>query len=482
MTVRQPIATNDVVLFSTLKENQYFDRKSAHKDDREIAKHISAFANAAGGKLVVGIEDNGEVTGFRRNGARDIENFERAALATCTPTPIVHRERISVVNSSGEDDTVLVLDIEPSTSHSVARMSDGDVFLRQNDKSVKLNREQVIALEFDKGQRIFEDELVKDSSIDDVDHEVLDRYKEILGTEVSDEQVLRSRRFMRDGKLTVAGALLFAQDPSVMMPQARVRILRYDGVKMETGERLNITKERCFCGPLPKVIQGAYELISSMLREFQFLGPDGKFQTVPEYPEFAWFEGLVNAVTHRDYSFRGDYIRISMFDDRMEIISPGALPNIVTLDNMRTTRYSRNPRIARTLVEFGWVRELNEGVQRIYTEMQNSLLGDPVYSEPGKTKVQLTLENNIVARTVRRSEALEDKMSSEAIASLSEYELAAIRLAFANGKVTARELAAHIGRDRRTANRVLSKLIEDGGLLEWHGSSPTDPRQFYKIR
>ena len=480
--MQQPIATNDVVLFSTLKENQYFDRKSARKDDREIAKHISAFANAAGGKLVVGIEDNGEVTGFRRNGARDVENFERAALATCTPTPIVHRERISVVNSSGEDDLVLVLDIEPSTSHSVARMSDGDVFLRQNDKSVKLNREQVIALEFDKGQRIFEDELVKDSSIDDVDHEVLDRYKEILGTEVSDEQVLRSRRFMRDGKLTVAGALLFAQDPSVMMPQARVRILRYDGVKMETGERLNITKERCFCGPLPKVIQGAYELISSMLREFQFLGPDGKFQTVPEYPEFAWFEGLVNAVTHRDYSFRGDYIRISMFDDRMEIISPGALPNIVTLDNMRTTRYSRNPRIARTLVEFGWVRELNEGVQRIYTEMQNSLLGDPVYSEPGKTKVQLTLENNIVARTVRRSEALEDKMSSEAIASLSEYELAAIRLAFANGKVTARELAAHIGRDRRTANRVLSKLIEDGGLLEWHGSSPTDPRQFYKIR
>ena len=145
-----------------------------------------------------------------------------------------------------------------------------------------------------------------DSSIDDIDREALGRYKESLGTEASDEQVLRSRRFMRDGKLTVAGALLFAQDPSAMMPQARVRVLRYDGVRMETGERLNITKERTFCGPLPKVIEGAYALISSMLREFQFLGPDGKFQTVPEYPEFAWFEGLVNAVTHRDYAFRGD--------------------------------------------------------------------------------------------------------------------------------------------------------------------------------
>ena len=188
------------------------------------------------------------------------------------------------------------------------------------------------------------------------------------------------------------------------------------------------------------------------------------------------------AVTHRDYSFRGDYIRVSMFDDRLEIVSPGALPNIVTLDNMRTTRYSRNPRIARTLVEFGWVRELNEGVKRIYTEMQDSLLNDPVYTEPGGTKVQLTLENNIVARTVRRSEALEDRLSAEAIASLGGYELAAVRLVFTNGKVTARGLAEHIGRDRRTASRVLGKLIGEGGLLEWHGSSPNDPRQFYTIR
>ena len=479
--MQQPIATNDVNLFSTLGENQYFDRKSARKDDKEIAKHISAFANSAGGKLVIGIEDNGEVTGFKRNGARDIENFERAALTTCTPTPIVHKDRIPVVNSSGEDDFILVLDVDASTNHSVARMSDGEVFLRQDDKSVKLSREQVYALEYDKGQRIFEDELIEDSSLDDVDHEVLDRYKKILGTEVSDDQVLRSRRFMRDGKLTVAGALLFARDPSAIMPQARVRVLRYDGVKMETGERLNITKERSFCGPLPKVIQDAYELISSMLREFQFLGADGKFQTVPEYPEFAWFEGLVNAVTHRDYSFRGDYIRVSMFDDRLEIVSPGALPNIVTLDNMRETRYSRNPRIARTLVEFGWVRELNEGIPRIYSEMQGMLLNAPTYSEPDNAKVKLTLENNIVARSVRRREALDDKLSPESLAALGEYELAAVRLAFANGKVTAAELAGHIGRGQRTATRILKGLSGDGGLFEWHGSSATDPNQFYTL-
>ena len=140
--MQQPIATNDVVRFSSTKESQYFDRKSARKDDKEIAKHISAFANAAGGKLVIGIEDDGEVTGFRRNGARDIENFERAPITTCSPSPVVRSDRISVVNSSGEDDVILVLDVEASSSHVVSRASDGEVFLRQNDKSVKLTREQ----------------------------------------------------------------------------------------------------------------------------------------------------------------------------------------------------------------------------------------------------------------------------------------------------------------------------------------------------
>lgn len=388
-----------------------------------------------------------------------------------------------MTNSAGEDDIVLVLDIEASSSHVISRLSDGEVFLRQNDRSVRLTRGQVLALEYDKGQRAFEDELIEDSSIEDVDHEVLDRYKGVLGTDLPDEQVLRSRRFMRDGKLTVAGALLFASDPSAMMPQARVRVLRYDGTRAETGKRLNITKERVFCGPLPRVIEGAYSLISGMLREFQFLASDGKFRTVPEYPEFAWFEGLVNAVTsHRDYAYRGDYVRVSVFDDRLEIVSPGALPNIVTLDNMMTTRYSRNPRIARTLVEFGWVRELNEGVPRIYSETQSMLLKVPTYSEPGGAKVQLTLENNIVARTVRRHEALEDRLTEGVVSALDEYELAAVRLAFTNGRVTAKELAERIGRSQRTATRVLKGIAGPEGLLEWHGSSINDPRQFYALR
>ena len=169
-----------------------------------------------------------------------------------------------------------------------------------------------------------------------------------------------------------------------------------------------------------------------------------------------------------------------MYDDRLEILSPGRLPNTVTLDNMRETRYSRNPRIARTLVEFGWVRELNEGVKRIYTEMQELLLNDPVFSEPDGTKVQLTLENNIVARSLRQRDALEDRISREVLDGLGEYELAAVQAAYARGRVTTRGLAKLIGRSTKSSSAILRGL-DAKGVLAWHGTSRTDPAQYYSL-
>lgn len=478
--MQSPVVANSVEVFASARENHYFDRKSARIKPDDLARHIAAFANAAGGKLVIGVEDRGEVTGFLRQGAREPELFEQCHITECSPSPDVSCMRLPVVNSSGDDDFVLILDIEPSSDRVIARRKDGSVFLRQGDESKELGYEQVRALEYDKNQRIFEDELVADSSIADVDREVLARYKAILETDAPDEQVLRSRRFMRDGLLTVSGLLLFGECPAAFLPQARVRVLRFDGTKMETGERLNATKDVTFDGPIPKVVDGAFALVSGMLREFQFLGRDGKFQTVPEYPEFAWFEGLVNAVTHRDYAYAGDYIRVSMYDDRLEILSPGKLPNTVTLDNMRETRYSRNPRIARTLVEFGWVRELNEGVKRIYTEMQNMLLNDPVFDEPDGSKVQLTLENNIVTRSMRQRDALEGRISAEALSGLGEYELIAVQAAYAKGRITPKELAGLIGRSQRSATRVLKGLV-GSEIMEWHGTSINDPAQYYTV-
>ena len=478
--MQQPIGQNDPAIFAAAKENQYFDRKSARIKPNDAARHIVAFANAAGGKLVIGIEDNGEVTGFRRSGSRDIEDFKHAPLACCEPVPVVRAVEVAVTNSRGEDDLILVLDVRPSTDHVIARRGDRAVFLRQGDKSVVLGHDQITALEYDKNQRRFEDEVADRSSIDDVDPEVMARYKKELGTNVPDEQVLRSRGFFVDGHLTNAGVLIFAENPTRFIPCARVRVIRFDGNKMQTGRRLNIVKERTFDGPLPKVIEGAKAMISEQLREFQYLGDDGRFKVIPEYPEFAWFEGLVNAVTHRNYAHSGDHIRVMMYDDRMEILSPGKLPNVVTLENMRHTRWARNPIIARTLAEFGWVRELNEGVQRIYDEMAGFFLNEPIFEEPNDASVQLTLENSITSRVLRREDALTDSIGQAAYEALNEYELAAMQYVFARGRVTVSELKEHLGRSVKVVRPTLRGLV-DKGLLDWHGSNSRDPSQYYDL-
>ncbi len=120
---------------------------------------------------------------------------------------------VPVTNSKGENDLILVIDIEASAERAITRRRDKAVFLRQKDKSVTLDREQMLALEYDKNQRRYEDEVDERSSIEDIDPEVMARYKTAIGTDVSDEQILRSHGFMRNGHLTNAGILLFAEYP-----------------------------------------------------------------------------------------------------------------------------------------------------------------------------------------------------------------------------------------------------------------------------
>lgn len=476
-----PVLSNDIDVLAHTHEGQYFDRKSARIKPNDLAKIITAMANSAGGKVAVGIEDDGTVTGFRIDRAYAPEEFEQCALMHCEPSPDVTSTRVEIINNRGQADFVLVLNIEPSRNHVIKRRNDGAVYLRVGDKNMPLNYEQTLKLQYDKHQLVFEDEPVPDSSIEDIDHEIVDRFKRALGTTVSDEKALRSARFLtKDGLLTRAGVLLFAEHPTSFLPQARVRVLRFEGNALETGRSLNIIKDRTFEGPIPKTVEGASMFISGMLREYQYMDEHAKFQTIPEYPEFAWFEGLVNAVTHRDYSYAGEHIRISMYDDRLEILSPGKLPNTVTLENMRTTRYARNPRIAKTLVAFGWVREMNEGVQRIYNEMQAAFLHDPIYSEPDGQYVKLTLENSSTSRVLRSQDTLEAHIGKDVLESLNEYEIAAVQLAYSEKKVTRKELAARLGRSLKLASATLHDLV-DKGILQWHGSAPRDPHQYYSL-
>jgi ATP-dependent DNA helicase RecG len=109
-------------------------------------------------------------------------------------------------------------------------------------------------------------------------------------------------------------------------------------------------------------------------------------------------EGIVNALCHRSYNIEGNAIYIKHFDDRLEISNSGPLPAQVNIENIRTERFSRNPRIARALEDMGFVRQLNEGVSRIYQSMEKSMLSIPEYVERNGN-VYLTLRNKISSHT-----------------------------------------------------------------------------------
>ena len=175
-------------------------------------------------------------------------------------------------------------------------------------------------------------------------------------------------------------------------------------------------------------------------------------------------------------------MHIDIYDDRMEILSPGDLPNIITIENIRQKRYARNPIISRTLTELGLVKELNEGVSRIYREMSEFFLEDPIYQEEKGLSLKLILKNNIVMRNKRINEnLLKDVKINEKWSELNAMERKMMQMIFDKGEVRTSEISEFIERDKRTVQRVLKKLCDDD-LIEWVGTSNRDPRRIYRIK
>ena len=116
------------------------------------------------------------------------------------------------------------------------------------------------------------------------------------------------------------------------------------------------------------------------------------FRTVPEYPEFCWTELIVNAVAHRDYSIGGTDIQVKMFDDHFTVESPGILPGLVRVNNIREFHFSRNPMVVELLNEYDLVKEFGEGVDRVYRDMAAAGLPEPEYRQ-SEFMLYATLKN-----------------------------------------------------------------------------------------
>ena len=466
-------------------ENKYFDRKSAQIKPSDLAPLISAFANADGGTIAIGISNTKRLLeGIRSVGSDKINEFINAPQNFCRPRPRYQEEFLDIVNVDGEPDQLLLLHIEESVGQIVHNTQER-TWLRIADRTKEVHGEDLKNLEYAKNARYFEDEPNWDAALEDLDGSLLARYKEIIGAERrSDRQVLTARGFVKrvEGReyLSNAAVLLFAKNIAQFYPNCRIRFLRYDGTFAQVGSDINIVRDTSIEFPLLRIIEETKSFIATQLREFTMLSEDsGKFQVVPEYPEFAWLEGIVNAVTHREYALSGSFIKVSMYDDRLEIESPGRLPNIVTLANIKETRYSRNPRISRVLNEFGWVRELNEGVNRIYKDMAKFFLDAPVYTEPGET-VKLVLRNNIVMRRRRQELHTLDHIGPDAWAHLDSMGRSLLTYIINHGPASRSDLSAYIGKSPGTTLTRIKTLM-DMGLLKANGAKYAPNRTYEAV-
>lgn len=468
----------------TTTEKQQFDRKSAKIEATAIATPIIAFANADGGMLAVGIEDNGEITGID-DYAKNINEILRASYDFCKPSIMVETETRECVDSKGNKNHILLIHI-PQSGELHANHRD-EVFLRVGDKSKKLTFDERLQLMYAKGARYYENEPVYGSTIDDIDMDVVAEYCKKIGyRKTPEEYIMQNKKFIVNvnGRQEMSGAaiLLFGKNPQLFFERARVRFIRYEGTEAKVGAAMNVIKDKCFEGRILDLTEKTIEYVRSQIKEHTYLGADAKFVTEPEYPEFAWKELIVNAITHRDYSIKGTDIQIKMFDDHLTVESPGTLPGIVRLNNMREIHFSRNPKIAELLHEYEYVREFGEGIDRMYLEMQQAGLPEPEYRTEAfmvyatiRNKNSHATSQDTSQGTSRPQVEPQDELQIEMQNRILEF------CSIPRRKVDIVEYCGYKDGRKFTKN-YLKPLLESGELIMTIPEKPNSSKQMYVVK
>ncbi|WP_321489457.1 ATP-binding protein [uncultured Hyphomonas sp.] len=487
--------SDDPKLFATLVEDARFDRKSAKIDARSLAKYLSAFGNGPspdGGVLAIGVEKDGIITGCKILSQDRLSEIETCGVNYC-PDGRFHSRRLEVKNDKGEVDFIVLIRVE-FVDNRLVQLTNGEAYERLGDQCVRLTDDKKQELKIDKGERSFEQEPSGLVYPEDFDTQRIRRFCDLIKKNVAsqaehpDEAILIAAHLAttRKGVFVAnnACALLFAKDPQSVFPGSSVHFLKYEGKEARSGKDYNVIKDRLISGDVMRVIKEAAELIDNTVREFTEYR-DGKFHVVPEYPRDAWYEMLVNAVVHRSYHIRNAPIFVRMFDDRLEVESPGGFMPQITPDNIVGTHRPRNRFLMLVLREYGEVRCISEGTRRIVAEMQAASLPPPEFRQErdGMLRVICTLRNNVTNRSnVLDSEAYE--AIGEALAfSLDSEERKIVNYVMEHGKINTSDALRIMTTTRwHNAKRALEDLEKRGVFRFVTSGRSRDPHSYYELR
>ncbi len=460
-------------------ENQYFERKSKETKPRKIAEEVIGMLNADGGVLAFGVTDAGEIEDLNTLNEETLNYYRTLTYDFICPSTNVELEEL-LINGK----LIFLYHIEQDVERVFSFKENENIFLRKTDKNIKLNRDQVQQLEYDKNIRKFEEESVVDFNLEDLDLPLLRSYKESINYDGSELELLYKKHLARKvGGVYVlnnSAVLLFALDPEKYIPNASVRYIRYQGSDALSGVSYNVVKDEHFEHNIPTLIVMLKNFLKASFKDYYFLDIDsGLFIKVPEYPEEAWLEAVVNALCHRSYNVQGNSIYIRHFDDRLEISNSGPLPAQVTVENIKTERFARNPRIARVLEDMGYVRQLNEGVPRIYQSMEASMLSKPEYKVINGN-VYLTLTNKIK----NHSQTIKESVMSKIEESWKDYnttQQSILQYLFVENQATVDEIADSLNLSKTTVRDYL-KLFILNDIIERKSDKLRDKNALYIFR
>lgn len=327
-----------------------------------LAQEMVAFSNSQGGLILIGVSDDGGVSGLT------VEDMGRLNQLVSNAATDHMRPPVSPMtqNIALPDGLVMVVTVAEGISKPYMDKN-LHVYVKSGADKRKVTAREELQRMFQQAALVHADQtLVQGSSITDIDEEFFDDFFEReFGESVSEQgisraQLLENMNLAQDGQLNICGALLFSRRPQVRLPVFIVKAVAFPGVDIEDEHYID---SQDISGKLADVFQKTVGFLLSNIRHIQ---KEQSFNTTgePEIPRIVFEELIANALIHRDY-FISAPVRVLLFADRIEIISPGHLPNNLTVENIKLGNSNvRNPILASFAPKVLPYRGLGSGIRR----------------------------------------------------------------------------------------------------------------------
>ncbi len=374
---------DDVNVLLALNEDHFNDVKSKRISPAKLQETFVAFANSDGGDLYIGIEDKLH-SGERVVGFTEPEEANAIIATSLEETqPAVENVSVEFLDTNGKG---LILHFAVPKSPKVHYTASGDCFIRINAQKRKIKGERITQLGYSKGAEPYERKPVSDVEIDEISKsESLASYMRRVVTHLEPSTFLRKQRLLTsqgEKRIPNVGCvLLFDEEPQATLEtRCAVKVYRLRTTekeyKREQLEEMPVTIN----GGIEEAIRKTIEQVAKYIDGAAFQ-EGGRLVTL-QYPSEALKEILVNAVIHRDYSLNDD-IHVRIFDNRVEVQSPGKLPGYMNVDNLYQERFSRNPNIVRMLHNLPDPvnHDIGEGLDTAKNELKKAGLVEPIFEE-----------------------------------------------------------------------------------------------------